>query len=259
MFKPYRALLILGFSVLILFPGQGLAASAGKTAPTAAAVPASQELSQQQLASLLAQVEKKYASMQSLECSFEQHSKSGGRVRQGSGQAFFFRPGGASGEKNFVEKGGIIRWEYLEPEAQTIINDGKEIQIYSPADKQLLISSAETLDTDITYALFTGQTSLTESFLVTEGDSSFYLSPPPAGLRALHLVPKEPQSQLKQAQIWINKDMSIERLLMEDYFNAITELSFNDMRFNAIKPGSTAKIKQLRTLKTTADTEIIRQ
>ncbi|NLZ18020.1 MAG: outer membrane lipoprotein carrier protein LolA [Desulfobulbaceae bacterium] len=197
--------------------------------------------------------------MQSLECSFEQHSKSGGRMREGSGQAFFFRPGGASGEKNFVAKGGIIRWEYLKPEAQTIINDGKEIQIYSPADKQLLISSAEALDTDITYALFTGQTNLTESFLVAEGDSSFSLSPPPAGLRALHLVPKEPQSQLKQAQIWVNKDMYIERLIMEDYFNAITELSFNDIRFNAIKPGNTAKIKQLRALNIAADTEIIRQ
>ena len=72
-------------------------------------------------------------------------------------------------------------------------------------------------------------------------------------------MPKEPQSQLKRAQIWVNKDLQIERLLMEDYFNAITELSFSDMRFGSIKAGDRTKIQQLRTLKTEPGTEIIRQ
>ncbi len=253
MYKKYLVLSLCCLSCLLPAGNHVLAATA-KPAAVAKELPASQDP-----ASLLAQVEKKYSQMHSLECSFEQRSKSGGRVREGSGKAFFFRPGGAAGSKNFTEKGGMIRWEYLKPEVQTIINDGKEIQIYTPEDKQLLISSAEAMDADMTYALFTGQSSLSEAFVVTEGDSSFQLSTPAQGLRALHLVPKEPQSQLKQAQIWLNKDLQIERLLMEDYFNAITELSFSKMRFNTIKATDSAKIKQLRTLKTTADTEIIRQ
>ncbi|MDO5675234.1 MAG: outer membrane lipoprotein carrier protein LolA [bacterium] len=256
MFRNYVVLSFCCLSLLTVppFVGSQALAAAEKQIATQ-----KQPVSERERASLLVQVEKNYAKMQSLECSFQQLSKSGGRVREGNGKAFFFRPGGASDSKDFAAKGGVIRWEYLGPDEQTIINDGQEIQIYTPADKQLLISSAEALDADLTYALFTGQSSLSETFTVSEGDADFQLSPPPSGLRALYLVPKEPQSQLKQAQIWINKDLQIERLLMEDYFDALTELSFSDMRFDRIKPGDRAKIQQLRTLKTTPDTEIIRQ
>ena len=255
MCKKYVVLSFCCFTFLAapLVGGQSLAAT-GKQAAAQ-----KQVVSQQELRALLDQVEKNYAQMQSLECSFQQLSKSGGRVREGNGKAFFFRPGSASGSKDIAGKGGVIRWEYLGPEAQTIINDGQEIQIYTPADKQLLISSAQALDADITYGLFTGQSSLSEAFAVSEAAPSFQLSPPPSGLKALRLVPKEPQSQLKQAQIWVNKDMQIERLLMEDYFDALTELTFSDMRFNSIKASDHTRIQQLRTLDTAPDTEIIRQ
>lgn len=254
MFKQYAALSFCCFSFLLPpFGDQTMAATAKQTAtPT-------QVVLQQDLSSLLARVEKNYAQMQSMESSFQQFSKNGGQVREGSGKAFFFRPGGASGSKEFIKKGGVIRWEYLGSEAQTIINDGQEIQIYTPADKQLLISSAQALDADITYALFTGQSSLSEAFTVSEGDPFFQLSPPPPGLQALHLVPKEPQSQLKQAQIWINKDLQIERLLMEDHFNALTELSFSDMHFNRIKISDRTRVQALHRLDIPPDTEIIRQ
>ena len=46
---------------------------------------------------------------------------------------------------------------------------------------------------------------------------------------------------------------------MEDYFDALTELTFSDMRFNSIKASDHTRIQQLRTLDTAPDTEIIRQ
>ncbi len=247
MYKPLPLFFLLVLSVLTPFAGQCRAA-AGNTATAS---------SQRKPDTLLAQMEKRYTQIQSLECSFQQRSRNGGRIREGSGQAFFFKPGGASGKN--IRQNGVIRWEYHKPQAQTIINDGQEIRFYSPAEKQLLISPAATLDTDLTYALFTGQASLTESFTVSAGEDGLWLSPPPQGLSTLLLVPKTPQSQLKYVQLGVNKDLQIERLLMEDHFNAITELSFSAMRIDGIRVTDSARIEQLRTLTTTEDTEIIRQ
>ena len=253
MFKSYLVPLLCCCFFLFPFVGQAMASTSTTVATEVLAT------AQHELDSLLVQVEKKYARLQSLECSFLQRSQSSGRIREGNGQAFFFRSGEATKKQPSTGHGGIIRWEYLQPEAQIIINDGQERQIYTPSDKQLLITSAADLDSDMTYALFTGQSSLTDTFLVSPGDNSLYLSLPPSGLTVLHLVPREPQSQLKQAQIWVNKDLYIERLLIEDYFNAITELSFTDMRFDTIKTTDSAQIKKLRTLNIPEDTEIIRQ
>ena len=207
---------------------------------------------------LLAQVERNYGRMRSLECAFTQKSKSGGRVREGRGRAFFFRPGDGD---------GVIRWEYLEPDAQTIINDGKEIRMYMPADKQLLISPAAAMDADMAYALFTGRSGLGDTFRVADGAAADipFLGPPredqdkPRYLRVLALEPKEPQSQLKRAWVWVNADQRIERLLMEDHFEALTEITLSDLVFDAIKPTDAARIAELRELKIDAETEIIRQ
>ena len=84
-------------------------------------------------------------------------------------------------------------------------------------------------------------------------------SPPPVGLRVLLLEPNEPQSQLKRAWVWVNKDRRIERLLMEDHFEALTEITLSDLVFDAIKATDAARIAELRELKIDADTEVIRQ
>lgn len=200
---------------------------------------------------LLARVEQGYARMSSLECDFTQLSKSGGRLREGRGRAFFFRSGAGDD--------GVIRWEYLEPEPQTIVNDGADIRIHMPADKQLLISPASNMDADMAYALFTGQSSLVMTFEAGEGADAPSLSRPPEGLRTLTLEPKEPQSQLKRAWIWVNQEARIERLLMEDHFEALTEITLHNLNFDTIKPTDAARIAQLRELAIPADTEIIRQ
>ena len=214
--------------------------------PVLAAGPA-----QKNLSALLAQVEEHYAQMQSLECQFSQKSRSGGRMRTGRGKAIFFRP--ADG------KNSVIRWEYWAPAVQLIVNDGKEIRMYTPADNQLLISPADALDSDMAYALFTGKNSLASTFQVAAGDSDFRLSAPPEGTQALLLTPRTAQSQLKRAQVWINKDKRLERILMEDHFESLTELSFSEMRFDVIAPDDTKRIEDLRTLKTPTGVQVIRQ
>ena len=206
-----------------------------------------------ELTALLAQVEATYGRMRSLECAFRQKSRSGGRLREGAGTAVFFRPAGTD------LSGSVIRWEYSAPEAQTVINDGREVRIYTPAAKQVLVSSGEALDADLAYALFTGRRRISETFRVDAADPRLHLDPEPKGMRAMLLTPKEPQSQLQRAQIWVNPEGRIERIVMEDYFEAVTELTFSDLRFDAIKADDKARVEALRALKTPSGVEVIRQ
>ena len=229
------------FVIFLGIVGLLMAASAG---PLSAA-------SRETPEALLARVEQGYSQMRSLECEFAQKSKSGGRVREGRGRAVFFRPAGG--------EGGVMRWEYLKPDAQTIINDGAEIRMYMPADKQLIISPAAAMDADMAYALFTGRAALGESFTASEGDDAPALSPSLEKSRVLTLEPKEPQAQLKRAWVWVNKEARIERLLMEDHFEALTEITLSGLVFDAVKPTDAARIAELRKLDVSADTEIIRQ
>ena len=230
----YRSLLILLFVLL------------GLAAPLAAAPAAPEDLVQR--------LQNKYQQLRSLEFDFAQATRTGGRTRQGSGNAVFYRPGGTAPEGN-----GVIRWNYTEPSEQTIVNDGRELSVYTPRDRQLLVSPAGELEADITYALFTGAHSLLDAFTAAPPDPDFQLSEPPADSEVVLLTPKKEQSQLKRLQLWLGADRTIRRLLLEDHFGALTELTFTGVHFDRLPPGDRQRAEALRRLDLAPDTEIIRQ
>jgi outer membrane lipoprotein carrier protein len=216
-------------------------------------VSASKQLTQSEANSLLVALGKRYREINTLHCFFQQKALTVGRLREGKGEAFFMKPSNGG-------QVGLMRWEYTEPEPQIIINDGKEVQMYTPADKQLLITSAETANSDITYALFNGKSELTSLFAVSPGDPTFNLASHPVLDEdpAIILTPKMAQSQLKRAQVWLNKDNSIHRLLMEDYFGALTELTFTSLQFDTLKTSENERMKLLK-LDLAPGTETLRQ
>jgi outer membrane lipoprotein carrier protein len=218
----------------------------GLAAPLAARPTAPEEL--------VGQVQKKYQQLRSLEFDFAQATRTGGRTRQGSGNAVFYRPGGAGPERH-----GVIRWNYTGPTEQTIVNDGRELSVYTPRDRQLLVSPAGEMEADITYALFTGAQRLLDAFTAAPADPEFQLSEPPADSEAVLLTPMEEQSQLKRLQLWLAPDRTIRRLLLEDHFGALTELTFTAVRFDRLEPGDLKRATMLRRLDLAPDTEIIRQ
>lgn len=218
----------------------------GIAAPLAAA-PTAPEAAVQQL-------QKKYQRLHSLEFDFTQATQTSGRTRQGSGNAVFYRPGAKESNGH-----GVIRWDYTEPTEQTLVNDGRELFVYTPRDKQLLVTPAGEMEADITYALFTGAQSLLDAFTAASVDPDFQLSEPPADSEAVLLTPKEPQSQLKRLQLWLGADRTIRRLLFEDHFGALTELTFTSVHFDRLPPGNPQRAKELRQLELAPGTEIIRQ
>lgn len=204
------------------------------------------------------QLQKKYQQLHSISFSFRQKTWTGGRERQGLGDAVFYRlksQDQAPGKK--VET--VMRWNYTAPDSQIILNDGKELSIYTATDKQMIVTSAEELNGDITYAFFSGTSNLLDTFQALPADERFA---PPAEMkdttRSVQLIPIEPHAQIKSIHLWYDKDLLLKRLLMEDHFDAITEIVFSDLQLNALAKGDTATLKKLLDLKLPADTEILR-
>lgn len=206
-------------------------------------------------AKLMADVQQRYGQLHSLEFDFTQITVTSGRTREGRGHAVFYRPTSAGKRNN----AGVIRWNYTEPTEQTIINDGRELSIYTPRDKQLLVSPASEMETDVTYSLFTGARGIQDAFEAAPPDAQFLLSPALAETTALLLTPRQPQSQVRRVQLWLGPDHALRRLLMEDHFGALTELTFSNIRINGLRPHDPAQTEALRHLELAPDTETIHQ
>jgi outer membrane lipoprotein carrier protein len=204
-------------------------------------------------------VEQQYMELQSLEFNFSQATFTSGRIREGAGNAVFFRPVNERDNEAFTsEFSAIMRWNYTEPTVQTIINNGHELLIYTPQDNQMIVSPIDDLEADITYAIFTGTSSLLETFAAASPDPYFQLTPVPDDLEAILLTPKQPHPQIKRIQLWFDKDLIMQRLLMEDHFDTLTELHFTRIRFNALPTDDPQARQSLLELEVQPGTEIIR-
>lgn len=201
-------------------------------------------------------VQDRYRQLWSLEFSFDQVSLNSGRLRQGQGKAVFYRD--QLPNKNNVGS-AVMRWEYTKPTVQTITNDGKEVAIYTPEEKQVLVMPSADMASDPSYALFVGSKQLSETFLIRDGDKQFLLNDAPKDCDAVLLFPRESHPQISRIQVWIDKKLDVRRLLMEDHFASLTELNFSNIRINAIPANNPAQRSHLLEMNLLPGTEVIRQ
>ncbi len=193
-------------------------------------------------------VQKRYRSLTSLSFDFQQTTGSDRRARQGAGTCIFYRP-----SPNSV---GIMRWNYTAPDVQIIVNDGKKLSIYTQKDKQLLVSSAAELESDITYSLFAGNRNLLDDFSLHPADSRFADS---RELQVVQLVPKKPHGQIKTVHCWFDSNSVIRKLVLEDHFDTLTKLEFSNVKFNTLPANSAKVAEELVRLDVPQGTEIVRQ
>ena len=196
------------------------------------------------------QIQDMYRDLTSLSFEFSQLTRTGGRGRQGAGTAVFYRPG---------SKPGIMRWDYTEPDTQIILNDSSKLSIYTKQDNQVIVTSAEELQSDITYAFFAGTRDLLDDFTAEPSENRFIFSSGDQDMQSVKLVPKEPHAQIKALHLWLDKDFLIRRLIMEDHFDSITELSFSNIKLNSLPANSTDTLKNLLQLDLPPGTEVISQ
>ncbi len=94
----------------------------------------------------------------------------------------------------FVKKPGRMRWNYKSPEEKVFVSDGRQIQLYVPADKQVMISQLPADDQATSAVLFLmGKGHLTRDFTVSFGSGGAQ------DTYVLRLQPKTRQAEYRLA------------------------------------------------------------
>ena len=147
----------------------------------------------------------------------------------------------------YIEKPHHIRWEYTQPDSQTILYDGTILRIYTPRRRQVLQSKIDEDNRHNVALLFlAGVGKLREAFTIS------LLSNTHTGRRSLRLLPHSPQASFTELQIVVNPDnYFIEHLIIHDTIGNITEIHLETLQAH------TALSPQTFELALPPDTEIL--
>ena len=135
----------------------------------------------------------------------------------------------------YIEKPHSIRWEYTQPDAQTILYDGTTLRIYTPKRHQLLQSAVdENNRTNVALLFLAGVGKLREAFEVTS------LSSPEPRLAYLLLMPRSSQAGFSELHIAVNtQSFFVEKLLIHDSIGNLTEIRLSSLETPAALPDKT--------------------
>lgn len=171
-----------------------------------------------------ARVQAAYADMQSFRAAFTQEllQRDSGVVQKRSGTIAFKRP-------------LLVRWETAAPNAELLMVTDKEIWNYLP-DEELAYRYSRALaeDSRSLIQVITGQSALTRDFDVEPAQE-------PQGGSLIHLMlyPKEPTTELTEAQLWIDPATSlIRRAMVMDFYGNTNTVDLKDLEKNASIPAS---------------------
>jgi outer membrane lipoprotein carrier protein len=138
----------------------------------------------------------------------------------------------------YIEKPHSIRWEYTQPDAQTILYDGTTLRIYTPKRHQLLQSTVdESNRTNVALLFLAGVGNLREAFEVTS------LSSPEPQLAHLLLMPRSSQAGFSELHIAVNvQSYFVEKLLIHDSIGNLTEIRLSSLETPAALPAKTFEL-----------------
>ena len=167
------------------------------------------------------------------------------RVKHGSGSMVFLKP-------------GHMRWDYMEPDIQVLVSDGKTMSMYFEKSKQMIITDAkELLQSDVTYSFFAGKGDINKDFEVLE---SGLPSSNTDESHLIKLVPRRSHPQVAYMHAWISKQsFLINRLQIVDHFDTVTDLHFSNILINGDKYNKRPIDNDLFSFLPPAGTEIIEQ
>jgi len=149
----------------------------------------------------------------------------------------------------YIQKPHAIRWEYTQPDAQTILYKDNTLQVYTPKRKQVLQSSIKADDRSNVALLFlAGIGTLKNAFTVTALPST------ESQLVRLRLVPRSPQAGFTELHLAVNQQSAfIESLTIHDHIGNRTHIRFAALQTHSSLPADTFD------LRLPADTEVISQ
>jgi outer membrane lipoprotein carrier protein len=164
-------------------------------------------------------VESKYSKVDALEADFVQTTKSEvfGEEKQ-NGQVVLKRP-----KKMF--------WDFAGAQAKQFVTDGHTMWVYNAADKQVIkyddVGSGGGTEAD---ALLTSLSKIDEMFTVV-------MLPDDVGY-TLQLAPHQADGHVKMLRLELSPDYVVERVVITDSFDNITDLAFANVKLNVDVPDS---------------------
>lgn len=204
-------------------------------------------------------LQQRYDQIKSLNFHFSQKTAGelSGRPQQGNGVAWFVKEKKRTGAPGTI---GKMRWDYTSPDKQVLVSDGVDFSMYFAKLEQMIVSPAETMQTDITYSFFTGSGNLLKDFSISAPNPEFTPGKEDAGgTKVIKLIPKENQSQVSEIHLWVTKDSLIQRMEILDHFDTRTTLEFSDLAVNTLPVDDRKAMDTLFSFTPPEGTEIIYQ
>lgn len=169
-----------------------------------------------ELHSLVADIQKAYESIETLTFEFTQE------LSMNSMESLFEATGKAA-----FKKPGMMKWDYISPDTQQIVSDGKTIWIFQPAFNQVIITTFPK-ERNVAYDFLSGMGRLSEDFSITflEGNSSkpYYLK----------LTPKNPQTNTTGLIIKVDEKTSmVEEFTNFDLLGNATKIKMKRVEINS--------------------------
>jgi len=128
----------------------------------------------------------------------------------------------------FVKKPGRMRWNYKAPEEKVFVSDGRQIQLYVPADKQVVVSPVPPDDQATSAVLFLmGKGNLTRDFTASEGTGAT------PDTYVLRLRPKTRQAEYDWLELKVDrKSLQIRELTAADQRGGRSTFQFANFKEN---------------------------
>lgn len=169
-------------------------------------------------------VQAAYADLESFRADFTQEllQRDSGMEQKRSGTLDFQRP-------------LRVRWETVAPHAELLMVTDKEIWSYLP-DEELAYRYSRALaeDSRSLIQVITGQSAINRDFDVEDSGE-----PQKDGLIHLLLFPKEPTTEMTEAQIWVDPATSlIRRAMVMDFYGNTNTVELKGLQKNASIPAS---------------------
>lgn len=127
-----------------------------------------------------------------------------------------------------VKKPGKMRWEYILPDPQTIVTDGKSMWIHRPADNQVMVGRAPAFFGDGKGAGF-----LSDIRQVRKSFRVAILASDDKSHHRLKLTPKQPTPDIAEIFLWVAKgSFQVDQVVTLNSYGDETKISLNDYQFN---------------------------
>ena len=132
--------------------------------------------------------------------------------------------------KLYLLKPRAIRWDYVEPRQQFVIN-AKEAWLYVPDEKTIYLYQVEQIvSSPVVLSLFSGLGRLSEMFSITRLPTD----PGPPEQYRLELLPREQESPVSRVILSVAADSyHVVRIQTEDPLGNINEISLTNIQVNS--------------------------